>query len=274
MKKLKLFLCLLCCGRIELLKETLQSFIKNCSDLQDYDLHVVVSDDSGDEELNAMIVNIVDNQFPQSKKYFRFGENVGQAASYWHISNLIKNLDFDENDLTFMLEEDWKFTDNFSIKTLKENLNSTFKFQNSLINFCAVILKTDVDDFEKYPSYGYNIAEFNKNVIIIAPPDLQFVSKTKGNCVHNDIISFHPHLMKAKDVTRYCQKYELKDLIRMKESAEKLLGKITEGLRVFVIDKVYAMHTGIYRIHSVFPGAKIRAGISIIDIDDYKRGIL
>lgn len=273
MNKIKVFLCLLCCGRIELLKETIETFKANCSDISNYDLHLIVSDDSGDSDLNHKIKSLIENSFPASKLYFRFGENIGQVGSYWYVSKLIDEVKIEDNDLVFMLEEDWKFVEKFSICDLSNRLNSFFSFQDQLINYCAVILKSDVDDFEKYIGYGYNIAKFTNDEITIAPPNLQFICNFKGNCVHNDIISFHPHLMKAKDVARYSKEYDLMSLIGLKQSAEKLLGKITNGLRTFIIDKVYAIHTGNYRIHSVFPGAKIRAGVSIVNINDYKRNL-
>ena len=98
---------------------------------------------------------------------------------------------------------------------------------------------------------------------MIAPSDLSHFAYARGSCVHDEIVCFHPGILKWKSVFPYIVNYEYNSLIHIKESAEKLLGLITAGFRAYSIDHVYSKHTGNYRLHSVFPGAKIRNGVSM-----------
>jgi len=266
--KLNLFICLLCCGRIELLEKTLRSFKQNCVDLNDYELKIIVSDDSGDSFLNEGVKRKVADFFKDNCEInYRFGENVGQAASYWHISNIINQYAPSENDVAFTLEEDWEFVEEFRIKDLAKII------ENKNPPTVAAVLRTDVDNFESYPYSGYNIYDKNNFEMLIASKEYTKHCKISGNSPHNDIISFHPGLINAKLAASYSKHYSLGELIRIKESSEKLLGVIAPGLRSFILDKSYANHTGDYRIFSVFEGAKIRNGMKILNLEEYKRKI-
>ena len=117
MKLNKVFITLLCCGRVELLDLTLKTFIQNCIDLKKHEIHVVVSDDSEDLELNSKIEEVTKkhlNKFATTFS-FRFGKNVGQAASYWKCIELISRLKPNVDDVVLLLEEDWQFISEFSI---------------------------------------------------------------------------------------------------------------------------------------------------------------
>jgi len=265
--KPNLFICLLCCGRVELLQKTLLSFKKKCLDLNDYQLIIIVSDDSGDSFLNEEIKNKVNDVFKEfnCKINYRFGKNVGQAASYWHISNIINQYKISEDDASFTLEEDWEFIEDFSIKNLSKII------ENKTPPVHAAVLRTDVDNFDSYPSSGFNIYEKNETELIISTKEFSKYCRISGNSPHNDIISFHPGLIKAELAAKYSRHYSLKNLVKIKESSERLLGLIAPGLRSFVLDKSYANHIGNYRIFSVFEGAKIRNGMKILNLEEYKQ---
>lgn len=261
----RLFITLLCCGRVDLLEKTLASFFKRCKDIRSYEVHAIVSDDSGDKILNTRIKEIVEKFFPINSIKFRFGENVGQAASFWHLSNLVKE-SYSDQDLCFILEEDWIFAEDFEIREIELAFGVSDKFR-----VVSAVLRSDVDKFETYPASGYNIVEsLDPRLILIAPKKMQGFARLKGDCPHNEIICFHPGAILAKDVARYAEHYNLKDLVFIKESAERLLGLITPGMRAFIVDKTYTVHTGDYRIYSVFPGAKVRNGVKMVNIDEIK----
>ena len=264
----KIYLILLCCGRSDLLSLTLSSFVQNCKDIRDHEIHVIISDDSGDLDLNSRIEKISKEMLSNLAKTFTFrsGKNVGQAASYWQCIDLIRKSDAKDQDIVFLIEEDWKFLQEFKISDLSKTLSEKVSNQD----IASVTLKCDVDNFHEYKNNGYNLV-FHESYFIYVPRSLSHLAYTTGECVHNEIICFHPHAILWKNAKRYTEKYDHENLIHIRESAEKLLGLITPGMRVFYQDKIYAEHTGDYRIISVFPGAKIRKGVTMISIDEAKR---
>lgn len=270
MKNQKLFLCLLCCGRVDLLNETLLTFKENCLNLEKFDLHVVVSDDSGDEFLNSKIENLVKFLFNDicSSFTFRYGPNIGQAASFWRCVENIEKQNPNDNDIIFLLEEDWKFVNSFDLLELDSILQT--KIYNA--DVASLTLKCDVDNFHEYKNQGYNLVN-HERFFIIAPKELSSLAYITGNCPHNEIICFHPSIIPWQKVREYKHKYSYQSLVHIRESAERLLGVITHGLRVFVIDNQYAVHTGNYRLHSVFPGAKIRNGVVMTNLSDLKANL-
>lgn len=263
-----LFLCFLCCGRADLLQETVSSFKEKCLNLDQFKVHVVVSDDSGDEFLNSRIEEVLRNSLGDitNSFSFRFGTNVGQAASYWKCVENIEKLNPREEDLVFLIEEDWRFTEAFDVLGLKDVLSEKISGEE----IASATLKCDVDNFHEYHQQGYNLVHHNK-YFVVAPRDLRHLAYTSGECVHNEIICFHPTVMLWNRVINYKKRYSCDSLIHIKESAEKLLGIITKGLRAYIVDKVYAVHTGSYRLHSVFPGAKIRNGVTMTNVSDLKQ---
>ena len=265
---MKVYLVLLCCGRADLLSLTLSSFVNFCKDISDHEIHVVISDDSGDVELNKRVEKVTRENLKDHVRSFTFrnGKNVGQSASYWQCINLISKTGANDDDVVFLLEEDWNFLQDFKISDLSRTLKE--KIQDHEV--ASVALKCDVDNFHEYESNGYNLVS-HENYFIYVPGSLSYLAYSRGNCVHNEIICFHPHAILWKKAKKYVDEYDHEKLIHIRESAERLLGLITPGMRVFHKDKVYAEHTGDYRIISVFPGAKIRKGVSMISIDEAKR---
>lgn len=265
MKTEKLFICLLCCGRVDLLKETLISFKEKCLDLKNYELYFIVSDDSGDSLLNEKIKDTVESIYFESRQgeNYRFGPNVGQAASFWKCVENIKKFNPKDNDIIFILEEDWLFVEPFTIDELNCGLND--KIQGEKI--CSMTLKSDVDNFDDFKRQGYNLVDHNE-YFVIAPANLSHLASSRGNCIHNEIICFHPGALQWRNVSPYAEVYEYDSLIHIKESAEKLLGLVALGLRAYIKKNIYSKHIGDYRLHSVFPGAKIRKGVSMKSVTE------
>lgn len=264
-----LFLCILCCGRHDLLEVTLKSFIEKCIDFKDYSVRVVASDDSGDEQLNEKINYILHGYLKTCSKsiQLRIGKNVGQAASYWHCVDIISKHDVNDNDVILLLEEDWEFTEEFRISEMSSALDE--KIHNEEI--ASVTLRCDVDNFHEYPRFGYNLLQ-HKDYFVVAPSALSHYAIVRGQCPHNEIICFHPHLIKWNKMKNY-SKLSLTELVHIKESAERLLGIHTSGFRLYMVNKIYANHIGDYRLLSVFPGAKLRNGVKMVDIAEFKNRI-
>jgi hypothetical protein len=131
---------------------------------------------------------------------------------------------------------------------------------------------TDVDNFETYKSQRYNIGLITVDKITILPDSL--CPDAKNSCPHTNIISFHPHLMRWSTAREYIEFFKGTDLKGIKQSAEKLLGDAVQskypGAVTFLKGRIYANHIGSYRVYSVFPGAKLRQGVTLVSASEIK----
>jgi hypothetical protein len=254
MNKQTLHILILSCGRSNLLRETLRTFHNKAKDIKNYNIIYHIHEDSADVDLSERCHKEVSNyaQFNTELYFMSEQENIGQSASYMQLLQSVDKHSKNDNDLLFLLEDDWQFISDFYIS----RLSNILQYKTTASNIIASILRTDVDNFHTYQEQGYNICKYNRDEMIILPDCLKNEAISIGDCAHSNIISFHPHLILWKYAKVFLKKYENQNLNKINHSAEKMLG---------------ANHIGNYRIHSVFAGAKIRSGVSVVDVETAKR---
>ena len=186
---------ILCCGRYDLLQETLVSFKENVlenPENSDFSFKFFVRDDSGNTKLIDKVQAALSQNLSEYDVSFDFGEeNYGQSRSFL---KLVEKSNLESDDYILMIEEDWQFLLPVSIR----KMINVYEKMSEIFKVNQVILRTDIWDdvssMQKLVESRRNIIEFSELLFICGTNKMKNICQYFGGSPGNDDLCFHPHL--------------------------------------------------------------------------------
>lgn len=157
-------LTMTCSKRLHLFKQTLPSFVENCTDIPLIS-KIILFDDSSSADDRFEMEKLVEGFFPNVNIDFVYFDNI--LTKYRHAYIMQHWFDMVKSNFVFHLEDDWKFIHNFSLKKSIELLKNDW-------NVMSVTFAQSLREFPSDYIELYKATDFGRDKEILYPKDTNY----------------------------------------------------------------------------------------------------